>query len=131
MLLKSLFNVSPYSKNHLNTLLNIESISTKITRNKFNLLTRLLHGENTAAPILKMCQLNERGNFLADIHNIAQTRNINLVEVLVTRQCPLIINDYDEIDEVTHNTLLHCLNNWNEGYSRKRFIEIMEERVVR
>ena len=46
--LKSLFNVSVFSKNYLNTLLNIENVSTRIIKNKFSLLTRLLSSTNTS-----------------------------------------------------------------------------------
>ena len=47
--------VKIYSKNYLNTMLNIVHISTKIMRNKFNFFTRLLDGINTVnTPIMNM-----------------------------------------------------------------------------
>ena len=130
--IKSLFNISIYSKNYLNTLLNIEHISTKITRNKFNLFTRLLYGINTAAPIMKMIETNNQaGSFITDIRSIAEHHDIDLIQVLVSRECPPINSVYAEIPEDTYNALLNSLNNWTEVEARRNFIQTMEERVVR
>ena len=130
--IKSLFNISIYSKNYLNTLLNIEHISTKITRNKFNLFTRLLYGINTADPIMKMMETNDQaGSFVTDIRSLAEQNDIDLVQVLVSRECPPINSVYNEVPEDTCNALLLSLNNWTETEARKTFIQIMEERVVR
>ena len=61
--LKSLFNISVFSKNYLNTL-NVEHISTRIVKNKFGLLTRLLHSNNTVASIMRMLEINDsNGSF--------------------------------------------------------------------
>ena len=46
--LKTLFNISTYSKNYLNTLLNIEHFSTIVIRNKLNLLIRLLNNKKNS-----------------------------------------------------------------------------------
>ena len=128
--IKSLFNVSIYSKNYLNTLLNIEHISTKITRNKFNLFTRLLDGINTATPIMNMLESNT-GSFLTDLRRLAGLHNVDLVQVTVSREFPPIESTYAEIPEDTYNTLLHSVNNWTNADARKNFIHIMEERVAR
>ena len=79
--IKSLFNLSIYSKNYLNTLLNIEHISTKIMRNKFNLFTRLLDGINTATPIMNMLGSENTGSFVTDIRRLAGLHDIDLVQV--------------------------------------------------
>ena len=129
--IKSLFNLSIYSKNYLNTLLNIEHISTKITKNKLNLFTRLLDGINTAAPIMSMLATNQTGSFLTDLRRLADLHGIDLVQVTVSREFPPIDSVYSEIPEVTYNTLLNSLNNWTEAAARKNFIQIMEERVAR
>ena len=130
--IKSLFNISIYSKNYLNALLNIEHISTKITRNKFNLFTRLLYGINTADPIMKMMETNDQaGSFVTDIRSLAEQNDIDLVQVLVSRECPPINSVYNEVPEDTCNALLLSLNNWTETEARKTFIQTMEERVVR
>ena len=129
--IKSLFNLSIYSKNYLNTLLNIEHISTKIMRNKFNLFTRLLDGINTATPIMNMLESNNTGSFLTDLRRLAALHNIDIVQVIVSRELPPIESDYPEIPEDTYNTLLNSVNNWTDANSRRNFIQIMEERVAR
>ena len=122
--------VSQYSKNYLNTLLDIEHISTKITRNKFNLFTRLLDGINTSNPILNILELNT-GSFLADLRRLAGLHNIDMVQVTVSREFPLIESTYADIPEDNYNILLHSVNNWTDPVSRRDFIQIMEERVAR
>ena len=129
--IKSLFNLSIYSKNYLNTLLNIEHISTKIMRNKFNLFTRLLDGINTATPIMNMLGSENTGSFVADIRRLAGLHDIDLVQVIVSRELPPIESAYPEIPEDTYNTLLNSVNNWTDANSRRNFIHIMEERVAR
>jgi hypothetical protein len=124
--------MSMYSKNYLNTLLNIEYISTRIIRNKFNLFTRLLHGETTATPLMKMLETPAAaGSFVADIRNIALAQNIDVVQVIVSRECPPINIELPELPEDLHNRLLQFLNNWSDAESRRNFREVMEERVVR
>ena len=126
-----MFNLSIYSKNYLNTLLNIEHISTKIMRNKFNLFTRLLDGINTATPIMNMLGSENTGSFVADIRRLAGLHDIDLVQVIVSRELPHIESAYLEIPEDTYNTLLNSVNNWTDANSRRNFIHIMEERVAR
>ncbi len=130
--LKALFNISIYSKNYLHTLLNIESTSTLIIKNKFNLLTRLLRNETSEDIILKMLQTqNSNYSFVTDIQNLSMHLNINIIDIIVSRRCPLVTNYFEPIEEVKYRTLMECLNSWNNLESRKRFINIMEERVVR
>ena len=53
--LKTLFNFSVQSRNYLNTLLNIEHISSIIITNKLNLLTCLLNNKNKRAILFFKC----------------------------------------------------------------------------
>ena len=128
--IKSLFNISIYSKNYLNTLLNIEHVSTKIIKNKFNLFTRLLDGINTATPIMNMIE-TDQGSFLSDLRRLSHLLNIDLIPVIISRKDPHIVSTHTEIPEDTYNILLNSLNNWTDVASRTNVIRIMEERVVR
>ena len=123
--------MSIYSKNYLNTLLNIEHISTKIIRNKFNLFARLLDGINTTTPTMNMLGSGNTGSFITDIHRLAGLCNIDLLQVIVSREPPPIESAYPEIPEDTYNTLLNFVNNWTDANSRRNFIQIMEERLAR
>ena len=130
--LKQMFNLSIYSKNFLNQLLNIEYVSTRIKRNKFNLFTRLLRGETTAVPLMEMLGTPAvTGTFVADMRNLAHDLDVDLVQVVVSRECPPIEVPLPDMAEETHRRLLHFLNNWTDAESRRSFREVMEERVVR
>ena len=129
--LKSLFNISVFSKNYLHTLLNIKHISTRIIKNKYSLLTRLLHGK-TAKIVFNMLRTHHTNySFLDDLAAVSNRFNIDLIEVVISRRCPLVVDEHNLIDELTQNSLLECLNNWTDSGFRKRFLDIMEERVVR
>ena len=68
---------------------------------------------------------------MADIRNVAQALNIDLVQVLVSKECPPIEIELPVLADELHNRLLSFLNNWSDSDSRRCFREIMEERVVR
>ncbi len=57
--LKLLFNLSPYSKNYLNSFFKVKSISNSINNNKIHLLSRLLNNQTTSNVILKTLQSND------------------------------------------------------------------------
>ena len=129
--IKQLFNLSIHSKNYINSLLNIEYVSSRIIRNKINLFTRLLHGETTAAPLLKMMEIPAvPGTFIADIRNVAESLDIDLIQVIVSRECPPIDIELPVLPEELHNRLLSFLNNWSDSNSRRCFREVMEERLL-
>ena len=130
--LKQLFNISSFSKNHLNSLLNIEHISTRLIKNKFNLLTRLLHSKHTSNIILQMLSSpNSNSTFITNIMDISYEKKINFMDVLVSRKTPLISDDHKTANNNEAQQLIRCLNTWCNPNSRKRFVEIMEGRVVR
>lgn len=129
--LKVLFNVSMYSKNYLNTILNIENVSTIIIRNKYRLLIRLLHNKKIASLLVDAMQSQGTNHLINDLRAVSQKLNINFMDVIVSRQTPLIVNMYKQIEEQKVILLLQCINNWKNLHARKRFVDIMEERVVR
>ena len=127
--LKALFNVSTYSKNYLNTLLNIEHISTVIIKNKLNLLIRLLHNKKTANIILQMLVNAKYKCFITDANNITSKLGINLMEMVVSRKYPKVEAIFEPIEEAVEQELVAYLNTWNIQESRTRFKSILEERI--
>ena len=73
----------------------------------------------------------KKNSFMQNIQVLSHAMNINLSDVVVTRRCPHINNTFEAIEEDTQNLLIRCLNSWSDAESRKEFIQIMEERVVR
>ena len=128
--IKSLFNISKHSKNYLNSLLQIDHISTVIIRNKLNLFTRLLRNKQTSQTILSILQENLKyPSYITDIYKVTAKLNIDFYDLLVNKKYPKIYSYYDEVPEEKANILIECLNFWNIGGQRKRFAEIMEERI--
>ena len=80
---------------------------------------------------MNMLGSNNTGSFLTDLRRLAALHNIDIVQVIVSRELPPIESDYPEIPEDTYNTLLNSVNNWTDANSRRNFIQIMEERVAR
>ena len=131
--LKSLFNISSYSRNYLEQLLNIEKISTRLIKNKLGLLVRLLNTDKTSEILMKMFQQHShKGSFSFDLQDIASRLELDLAGIIVTKNYPSIQSEHiRDIDQVVQDRLTHCLNNWHEAGSRAYFINFMEERVVR
>ena len=127
--LKALFNISTHSRNYLNTLLNIDHLSTIIIRNKLKFLTRLLNNKKTANIILRMLENIKYPNFITDIHNITSKLGIDFIRMIISRTCPAIQTTFENIDEAIHQELIGCLNMWNLQEYRTRFTNILEERV--
>ena len=87
--------------------LNIESISTRIIKNKFNLLIRLLHNNTIGDIIMKMLQTRSSNNsFLTDIQNISEQLKINFIDIIVSRRSPQVINHYEPVEEAMHQILM-------------------------
>ena len=131
--LKSLFNISSYSRNYLEQLLNIEKISTRLIKNKLGLLVRLLNTDKTSEILMKMFQQHShKGSFSFDLQDIASRLELDLAGIIVSKNYPSIQSEHiRDIDQVVQDRLTHCLNNWHEAGSRAYFINFMEERVVR
>ena len=128
---KSLFNVSKFSRNYLNALLDIDHLSTIITRNKLNLCCRLMKNTSTRKILLSTMENNTHPCFSRDINAITEKLNSNLYDIIINLRYPNIYSYHEVIPEYTLNTLLECINFWNLKIMRSRFKSILEERVVR
>ena len=129
--LKTLFNISAYSKNYLHTLLNLEHTSTTLINNKFGLLIRLLRNEKTADVIMKMAASAKYSSFVHDLQDLASGLGLDLRTILISRSYKKVVSVYEDMDDDRRVALTASLDNWNLPESRKRFVEIFEERVVR
>ena len=129
--LKTLFNISAYSKNYLHTLLNIEHTSTTLINNKFGLLIRLLRNEKTADVIMKMAASAKYSSFVHDLQDLASGLGLDLRTILISRSYKKVVSVYEDMDDDRRVALTASLDNWNLPESRKRFVDIFEERVVR
>ena len=52
-------------------------------------------------------------------------------KILVSRSYKKVVSVYEDMDDDRRVALTASLDNWNLPESRKRFVEIFEERVVR
>ena len=130
--LKLLFNISKYSKNHLNKLFKIADISTIIQQNKLNLLTRLLCNDFTREICLNMfTETQNYDSFTNDVLETTRTLNIDLFSLIYNRQCPHINPIYHDIPEYIEDRLNFCIQFWQIKPLREYFKSILEERVLR
>ena len=90
-----------------------------------------MQNSKTADIILQMLEKAKYDCFVKDIHNITSNLGMNMMDIIISRKCTNVESVYDEIEENTSIELIHCFNNWNIHDCRKRFVNIMEERVVR
>ena len=128
--LKSLFNISRHSKNHLNAIFNLDHISIIITNNKMNLISRLMCNNITRDVIISTLQsTSTHQSTVHDCYTIAATKGINFYDILLN-------TNYTK-EETVHNIapildeIRKCLLFWNVGGQRKQFKTIMEDRVIR
>ena len=104
--IKILFNISKHSKNYLNSLLQIDHVSTVIIRNKLNLFTRLLRNKQTSETILSILQEDLKyPSYVTDIYKITTKLNIDFYDLLVNKKYPNIYSYYDEVPEEKANIL--------------------------
>ena len=85
--LKTLFNVSKYSKNYIPSLFIVDAISIIVLRNKLNFFLRLLDNKITRKLILT--QLQEKAiqnSFVYEIYNICHLLNIDFYRLLFQDQ---------------------------------------------
>jgi hypothetical protein len=130
--LKSMFSISPFSRNFLNSLLNVEYISTTLIKNKLGLLTRLLENECTSKVIFNALQSDPvKDSFLYNAIALCNMSNVDFMFLVVSKKFRKISNPHAEIPKVTFDILTQCLSNWNDPAQRKTFRDILEERVVR
>ena len=128
--LKSLFNISRHSRNHLNAIFKLDHISIIITNNKVNLVSRLMRNEITRDVILSILQSTAiHQSMIHDCLTIAHVNGIDFYEILLN------INDV-KVKTVHNNVpileeLQQCLQFWNIGEQRRHFKTLMEDRIIR
>ena len=131
--IKQLFNVSKHSRNYLHKLLSLTPISTTISNNKLNLMTRLLKHDTTKSVVLSILSQPSgvaHKSFVQDVLNVVDsTDNNNFYNILLSQTFTRLPVIYDDMLENIEQQLQDCLNNWNIGAKRKEFTTIMEERV--
>ena len=126
--IKFLFNLSRYAKNHLNHVYNINNISTIIINNKLNLLSRLMNNHTTRNIILSTLQsTSTHQSTIYDCFELAQKHQISFYDVLMNNNIVKVETTHYVVPEVIRT----YLNFWNIGFQRKRFKDLMEDRVVR
>ena len=117
--IKFLFNISQYSKNHLNNIFNIDDISNIIVNNKLKLVARLMNNESTRKFMLSTLQSDSvHQSTVRDCFQLAGKHGINFFDIL--------LNNFTTKVATPHNTdvpeeILECLEFWNIGGKRKRF----------
>jgi hypothetical protein len=128
--LKYLFNLSGYSRNHLQQLYSIENISSTIINNKFKLISRLMDNPITRGVILSTLTSDaNHQSAVIDCHRLSQRYGVNFHDVLLSNNIPKIQTSNNAV--VPPEELSICLKFWHIGSQRKRFKDIMEERVIR
>ncbi len=126
--IKSLFNLSHYSKNHLNHLYSIDNISSTITKNKLKLISRLMDNSTTKRIILSIMQsTSAHRSIVHDCVELAQKHDINFYKVLLGNNTKKVETIHDIVPEEVRT----CIQFWNIGGQRKLFKDLMEDRVVR
>ena len=113
-----------HSRNYLNTLLNIEHISSIIITNKPNLLNTSPQPQKTNNIILQMLEKANYSCYITDIHNITSNLCIDLVEMIITRKYPKVQAVFEPIEESVLQELTDCLSMWNIQENRARFTNI-------
>ena len=130
--LKSLFDLSKYSKNYLQPLFNIESISRTLQRNKLGLCARLLSNETTRHVLLNLLSTQSRyHSFAADISDVSRSMNYDLREIIFNGNSVHIDKEYPTISPCVKKQLDFCVKYWHIQPLRHKFKQVLEERVVR
>ncbi len=129
--LKFLFNLSPYSKNYLNTYFYIKPISNTIINNKIHLLSRLMNNTSTSNVILKTMQsTTARYNSLVwDCLEITRENGLNIFDLLLNVEKIEVKPIYQQIPEEANSCIQNCIKFWNVGEQRKTFKNLLEESV--
>ncbi len=130
--LKSLFDLSKYSKNYLHPLFHIESVSRILMRNKLGLCARLLSNDTTREVLLNLMSTKTTyHSFADDLSDIARSMNYDLREIVFLGKSVQIKKDFPSIDIDIKEQLDFCVKYWQVQPLRCHFKRILEERVVR
>ena len=130
--LKSLFDVSKYSKNYLNPLLHVENISRIIQRNKINLFSRLVTNTTTRTVVMKLLSTkHDYLSFVDDVLSVCRHMDFDVREILFLGKSPLVKKAFPSIPAQVEQELNFCIKYWHVQPLRVHFKNTMEERVVR
>ena len=129
---KQLFNISKHAKNYINTIFNIDHISTTINNNKLNLLARLMKNKTTKDIILStLSEPFTQPSFIRESFLLAHDSGINFFDVIMKSAHQKLESSHEPIPTDEEQTLRESLRYWNIGESRRTFRNILEERVPR
>ena len=122
--LRSLFNLSKFSRNLLHPALHLSEVSDILLRNKLKLFMRLLQNKTTRDVILtELVDGNYISSFIADIQRICSQLHIDFPStVIVTKRFVIQRNQEqaggEEIDRI--NVLRIILEHWRLARKKKR-----------
>lgn len=126
--LKSLFNVSKYSKNFLQPLFNIESVSRTLQRNKLGFCARLLTNEATRKVLLNLLSTKTKYySFADDISSISRELDFDLREIIFLGKSPKISKKFPSIQPHIKEQLDFCVKYWQIQPLRCHFKHLLEE----
>ena len=128
--IKQLFNISRYSKNYINNIFDIQSISTTINNNKMCLLTRLMQHESTRTVVLGSAQ-QQHQSFLYEVLCVADSNKINIYDIILNNDFQKLSTTQPMVDQLKKRKVEECFKLWNISSKRKEFVDILEERVLR
>ena len=128
--LKSLFSISKFSKNLLNSFFNIDNVSTVVLRNKLNLFVRLMNNPVTSKLILSQLQHQTYENSLIyEILQICQDYNIDFFQLLLSSKKQIINETFQDIPPNILDQLNTAICFWHVKEQREIFRNIMEENI--
>ena len=129
--LKSIINVSKFSKHLINQILNIQPVSETLRQQKLKCYIRLLKNKITRDIIL--FQLSSHPNinsFSWDVINIFHNMNIDVKDLTITKKIPKQLYIFqNEGDDIQH--LRKIIDDWYLYENRKHFKTILESYIPR
>ena len=132
--LKALFNLSKHSRNSLEPALELKYVKDVIHQQKLSFLMRLLQNSTTRTIICQqICNSIIPTTFIADIIEICEHRNINLIELIFSSRLQTLQSNYDisAEDYSLVTKIKEYFSNWFISANRVNFKEIMEARITR
>ena len=129
--LKFLFNLSPYSKNYLNSYFHIKPISDTINNNKIHLLAGLMNSQVTSNVVIQTLRTSglRCNSLIWDCHKLTQDNGINFFDLLLNVKKVVIESTCTPLSDETSNYLKNCFRFWNVAEERRRFKNLLEENI--
>jgi hypothetical protein len=133
--IKSLFNISKYSRNLLHHALGIRHLRDVLYKNKLNTYIRLLNNQDTRNILFhQLSHTRVSASFTSDVLDICESCDISIIDITIKRKIPkmAILSPEPNQQASAVITELKCLlKSWYLYESRKRFMEIMELNIIR